>query len=216
MGSEMYNEKNGGGVKKMNRCKNMVTRILSGGSRGLVLALFITGCSSATFTGASKISNAQNSQAVVSPDSPRAGCGDKVNIRWEGKAKECIVGEGRPFDFRTGECSVMKAPSYECTWQNLSNELASQEFAAESQLQISQKDGGRLIACGVSADGLITIFQWFKPPESQGQGCSLDQSQIQVKTECFEINLGPDPIQIPANEAERDQKVYECLQKARG
>lgn len=216
MGSEMYNVNNGGGVKKMNRCKNMVIKILFDGWGGLFLPLFIISCSNASFTGASKISKAQNSQAVVSPDSPKAGCGDKVNIRWEGKAKECIVGQGRPFDFRTGECSVMKAPSYECTWQNLSNELASQEFAAESQLQTSQKDGGRLIACGVSLDGLITIFQWFKPPESQGQDCSLDQSQIQVKTECFEIDLGPEPIKIPANEAERDQKVYECLQKARG
>jgi hypothetical protein len=215
MGDEMYNGNNSGGLKKMIPRKNRVKKILFCGWSGLVLATFITACSSAKFSGASEISNTQSNQTVILPDPSSARCGDKVNIRWEGKAKECIVGQGRPFDFRTGECSVMKAPSYECTWQNLSNELVNQGFPAESQFQTSQKEGGRLIACGVSPDGLITIFQWFNPPASQGQDCSLDQSQIQVKTECFEIDLGPDPIQIPANEAERDQKVYECLQKAR-
>ena len=186
----------------------------------VIFALFLSSCSKSTFHGASEVSSSQISNQPESVSVEQATqsqtCGDQVYIQWQGKVKECIISQRKPFNFRTGECSNMKPTRYSCNWQEVSNELAIHGSAVEAKLQESQKEGGKLVACGVSEDGLITVFQWFRPPKSQGAVCSFDQSQVDVKTECFEINIGNDPIQIPTTEAERDQRVNECMQKVKG
>ena len=184
-------------------------------SGSLCLFLFLWSCSRPTFSGSAKLISQPTIPAESDANAVPAKCGDKVTIRWDGKAKECIIDKGKIFDFGTNTCTSLKASPYECTWKNVTTELTKLEFDVESKLKAKQNDGSHLIACGFSEDTLMTVFQWVKLPDSRPDDCAYDMSQIKIQTECYEYDLGPDPVEQPKTEIERNQKVYECLRKVK-
>lgn len=136
--------------------------------------------------------------------------GDTIKFTFEGPIKACYD-QGRVWNFDRNECVQMRQSSFACEWSNVLGALDKLGLSNSTVTAASNDPESKLVGCGESADKNRIVVQWVKIPEGKVVNCKNPELTGAVITGCFTFypdNNIPPP---PANQAERDKQVYDCM-----
>jgi hypothetical protein len=133
--------------------------------------------------------------------------GDRVTFAFSGAVKECID-SGKTWHFETKTCVAMPKAAFTCDWETLQVKLKELNLLTET-LQKDAAAGAKLVSCGQSGDGNRMAVQWLKPVS--GVSCQKLQEGYGVTTGCYTHYVDKDPPPPATTDAERRQRVSECL-----
>lgn len=133
--------------------------------------------------------------------------GDRVVFAFSGPVKACID-SGKTWHFETKTCVDMPKASFACDWPTLQEKLKELNLLTET-LQKDAAAGAKLVSCGQSSDGNRMAVQWLRP--ISGVSCQKLQEGFGVTTGCYTHYVDRDPPPPATTDAERRQRVNECL-----
>lgn len=134
--------------------------------------------------------------------------GDKVNIKWVGPIKECIIDQGKSYNFESQTCTEMRQAEWECTWDNIKAEMKERGLSS-SVLEKDSETGAKLVTCGQSKDGNRIVAQWARQPEG-GFDCNASSKLPKIITGCYTLYKGEVP-PAPETEEEQRKQVFDCM-----
>ncbi len=149
-------------------------------------------------------------EPVVSTDEKSLGeCvdGDRVIFAFSGAVKECID-SGRTWHFESKTCMAMPKASFTCDWTTLQGKLTELNLLTDT-LKKDYAAGAKLVSCGQSADGNRIAVQWLRPVS--GVSCEKLQEGFGITTGCYTHYVDRDPPPPATTDAERRERVSECL-----
>lgn len=151
----------------------------------------------------------------TTPDGPpgAGNCvdGDQLKLEWSGPIKECLIDQGKTYNFELKQCTEMRQAKFTCNWENVTKALEELGLLTNT-LKTDSQNGAKLVSCGQSEDGNRIVVQWVKPPEGGAIDCSKANGGSLTTTGCYTY-YGPGETQPPepANEEERKKQVYGCM-----
>lgn len=138
--------------------------------------------------------------------------GDKLNLEWTGAEKECMVDEGKTFNFNENRCEELPKARFNCDWSTLLGELSKLGLGT-SALNTASKDGSKLISCGQSMDGHRIAAQWVLITNLPRVQCKQGTEQKPfVTTGCYTQYKAGEAVPLPTtDENEKRERTYKCL-----
>lgn len=149
----------------------------------------------------------------VPPETTDQKCveGDKVNFAWSGAVKECLVDQGKTYNFETDTCTDMRQATFPCDWESLTAAMEDMGLSPTEKLQNDREEGAKLVTCGQSKDKKRIVVQWIRPPEG-GFQCNDSQGSLpNITTGCYTVYGDGDRPPPPTSAEERAQQVYACM-----
>jgi hypothetical protein len=147
--------------------------------------------------------------ATVAPTSGECVSNGKVNFAWSGPAKDCIVDQGKTFNFDTGDCAEMHKAKFDCSWNNVVSELKKRGLLT-TKLEADSKVA-KLVSCGQSDDGNRIAVQWLNVETGQAVDCQNPSSVGHITTGCYTYYVGENAPPAAGTPEERAKQVYDCL-----
>jgi hypothetical protein len=147
--------------------------------------------------------------ATIAPTSGECVDNGKVNFNWSGPAKECIVDQGKTFNFDTGECAEMRKAKFDCTWDNVVSELKKRGLLTP-KLETDSKVA-KLVSCGQSSDGNRIAVQWVNIETGTSVDCQNPTSVGHITTGCYTYYTGSNVPPAASTPEDRAKQVYDCL-----
>lgn len=147
--------------------------------------------------------------ATVAPASGECVADGKVNFAWSGPAKECIVDQGKTFNFDTGECAEMRKATFACNWDNVVGELKKRGLLTP-KLEADSKVA-KLVSCGQSTDGNRIAVQWVNIETGKAVDCQNPTSVGHITTGCYTYYVGENIPAAASTPEARAKQVYDCL-----
>lgn len=158
----------------------------------------------------------QNPGGPAGPGSPGSDdCvdGEKLNVEWAGEVKECLIDQGKTYNFELKRCAEMRQSKFSCTWDNVTKELEDRGLLTDV-LSADSKSGAKLVSCGQSEDGNRIVVQWVSIPEGGTVDCKKASTGASITTGCYTLyKSGETRPDTPSNEDERAQQVYDCMNR---
>jgi hypothetical protein len=183
----------------------------------LVLSgILIYGCNESNFSssnGAKADSTAPSKEIDEPPTQPpEDDCveGDKVNVNWSGDIKECIIDQGKTYNFDSNACTEMRKSEWECTWDNIKAEMKKLGLSS-NVINKDSESGAKLVSCGQSQDGNRIVAQWVKLPSSGSVDCKAAKSPGNITTGCYTLYVDEQPPPKPTNIEEERKQVFDCM-----
>lgn len=185
----------------------------------LVLTLFLVTCSQQkSFSRQAAIEEDNHPSAIVDEQSSSVATavtsldscveGDRAIVSWAGPIKECMD-SGRTWHFETKSCVDMPKAIFICDWDTIQDKLKELNLLSDT-LKADAASGAKLVSCSQSADGNRIAVQWLKPVG--GVSCQNLQEGLGVTTGCYTHYVDRQSPPPATTEAEKRQRVNECLQ----
>ncbi len=182
-----------------------------------ISAAMVPGCNESNFAGnegpkSTTSSNEPIQQDEIPATTPEAeDCvqGDKLNIQWSGEIKNCLIDEGRTYNFDTKKCMNMRKANFDCDWESVISEMKKIGIAS-SVIANDSKNGAKLISCGQSKDGNRIVAQWLKVPK-EGFDCKVKKAPTDITTGCYTMYVDETPPPDPQSDKEKQEQVAECM-----
>lgn len=151
-------------------------------------------------------------QADASPGTEDCSQGDKLDIPWSGAVKECLIDQGRTYNFEQKKCTEMKQATFSCSWDTVIKQLDDRGLLS-SVLESDSKSGAKLVTCGQSTDGNRIVVQWVSLPESgEPIDCKRASTGASITTGCYTLyKQGESRPPEATTDEERAQQVYDCM-----
>lgn len=139
--------------------------------------------------------------------------GDKVNLEWTGPIKECIVDQGKTYNFDTDTCMEMRTAEFDCSWHSVKAEMEKLSLSSKV-MESDSENGAKLVSCGQSEDTNRIVVQWINPPSEGSFDCKAKVTKGTIVTGCYTFYSSNDVMPAPPkNEEEKRKQVYDCMNK---
>ena len=171
------------------------------------------GCDSANFSGSAGANEPIGDLDQIPSALPTQGActkGDKVNVSWGGAIDDCLLRQGRTYNFDTNTCTEMRRASFDCNWPNVLDAMTKLGIST-TILERDSQQGAKLVSCGQSADGNRIVAQWIKPPKGQDIDCESSLDPGSITTGCYTFYVNQEPPPLPTNVDEKRKPVFACM-----
>ncbi len=133
---------------------------------------------------------------------------DFAALEFPEKIKACLT-QDKVFNYDADACTTMGKALWTCDFATLTTNLTDIELAT-APLDKERSNGGKLIGCGASNDGLKIIAQFFyKNAKAPANDCKFS-AQGKVVSVCFQKFTDVAPA-VPTTDAAKKAYVASCM-----